>query len=169
VSSISLLIPHTPLYNYPILSPLHPLPPHPPATSDHCNHVRERAPFVLHLHFASLSLSYLSRLSLVAATSFLLWPLSRRRLHWCTSLSVFSAIVVPPFLQCKFLTRFCFVFHFVYINFQFRLLQVLIFIGIEIVWIVYIYYELALVSRLRFNTKIMYCPQVFILKKLLFF
>jgi len=29
--------------------------------------------------------------------------------------------------------------------------------------------ELALVSRLRFNTKIMYCPRVFILKKLHFF
>jgi len=48
-------------------------------------------------------------------------------------------------------------------------LQVLIFIGIEIVWIVCIYYELALVSRLRFNTKIMYCPQIFILTKLLIF
>jgi len=29
--------------------------------------------------------------------------------------------------------------------------------------------ELTLVSRLRFNTKIMYYPQVFILKKLYFF
>jgi len=37
------------------------------------------------------------------------------------------------------------------------------------VWIVCTYYELAFVSRLRFNTKIMYCPRVFILKKLHFF
>jgi len=48
-------------------------------------------------------------------------------------------------------------------------LQVLIFIGIEIVRIVCTYYELALVFRLTFNTKIMYCPQVFILKKTTFF
>jgi len=68
-----------------------------------------------------------------------------------------------------FLTRFCFIFHFVYIIFEFQLLQVLIFIGIEIVWIVCIYYELVLVFRLRFNTKIMYCPQIFILTKLLIF
>jgi len=48
-------------------------------------------------------------------------------------------------------------------------LQVLIFIEIEIVWIVCTYYELALVSHLTFNTKIMYCPRVFILEKLHFF
>jgi len=148
----------------------------------------ERTPFVLHLHFLSrISLVTLSSFSLppslpppssVAATT-LLRPLSRRHLRWCftfvgaappfraqpfrarlscTSFSIFPATVIPPFLQRKFLTHFCFVFYFVYINFQYRLLQVLIFIGIEIVWIVCIYYELALVSHLRFNTKIMYCP-----------
>jgi len=54
--------------------------------------------------------------------------------HFVHLLLRFTATVAPPFLQGKFPTRFCFIFRFVYINFQFWLLRVLICIGIEIVW-----------------------------------
>ena len=45
-----------------------------------------------------------------------------------------SATVTPLFLQGKFSTCFPFVFRFVFIYFQFWLLQELICIGFEIVW-----------------------------------
>jgi len=184
-------------FNFANLSLLQPLPPESPTTSDHLRPLQPRKgergrkpPMWCTSRHRRVTLSSFSLPpslpppSSIAATT-LLQPLSRRRLRCCctsilctsisytvfscTSFSVFSTTVVSRFVQGKFLTRFCLIFRFLYINFQFRLLQVLSFIGIEIVWIVCIYYELALVSHLRFNTKIMYCPRVFILKKLHFF
>ena len=97
------------------LSPLHPLPPHPPATVDHlrpptttsgqCNHhASEPPPFRVSL---SRGLSLVRSLSLhYTHCHHTLRPPSTTSGHLRPLLGFSPAIVVPPFLQGKFLTRF---------------------------------------------------------------
>ena len=110
------------------LSPLHPLPPHPPATVDHlrppvttsgqCNHhASEPPPFCVSLS-RGLFLTRALSLRCTHCHHTLRPPLTTSG-HLRPLLNFFPTIVVLPFLQGKFLTRFCFIFHFVYIILNF--------------------------------------------------